>query len=160
MPRKLTLGDRRGAKPGRVSNVPHEKTEVLSHKVKMLRALGNSYEAIALACDFSVDTLTRHYTRELEIGKMEANNRVGSAIHFQASGEPEFDAKTGLQIGWKRTPDNVMAIWWSKNMMGWSDSQRIEHSGEGGPMLTEQRSSADQIKARLEAIRARSNKAA
>lgn len=178
MPRKLTEGDRRGggtAMPqphgGAIGNPPHIKTAALIQKVKMLRALGNSYEVIALACDISVDTLTRHYRDELAKAEVEANARVGAAIFNEAVGtfgvcQECIEGRTEDGRGCRkcdgtgqvlvREPNITAGIWWSKNRMGWTDQQRIEHTGpDGGPMIHEQRDAGAVVRKRLDAIRKR-----
>lgn len=178
MPRKLTEGDRRGggtamAQPhgGAIGNPPHVKTAELVQKVKMLRALGNSYEVIALACDISSDTLSRHYKQELALAEIEANARVGAAIFNDAVGEygscPECIrgvTETGRGCAKCKGTGQVMVrepiptayIWWSKNRMGWTDQQRIEHTGpDGGPVIAEQSDAGSLVRKRLAAIKDR-----
>lgn len=182
---KLTEGDRRGGgtslvqpNGSRIGNPPHERSAAIAHKAETLAALGNRQEAIALACDISVDTLARHYGAELQQGLARANHRVGVAILQTADGErvdcvdcdEDRPGKTlegkrcktchGTGWVWRREPNTTAQIWWSKNRMGWTDRERIEHVGDGGgPVITEQRSSGDTIKARLEAIRKRTSPA-
>jgi hypothetical protein len=169
--------DRRGGGGGEVmgragfGNPPHERTDKMANKVRMLRALGNSQEAIAFACDVSSETLVRHYKPELELGQMEANAQVGAAIFQTALGEkvPCLDCTNGVREDhkkcrtchgtgqvWRLEPNTTAQIWWSKNRMGWTDQQRIEHTGpDGGPIITEQRDAGRSVRNRLEAIRER-----
>jgi hypothetical protein len=160
-----------GRNGGRIGNPPHERTDAMANKVRMLRALGNNQEVIAFACDVSVDTLAKHYKLELELGVMEANARVGAAIFNTALGEkvPCFDCDMGVTSNggkcktchatgevWRQEPNTTAQIWWSKNRMGWTDRERIEHVGDGGgPIVTEQRDSGRDVHARLAAIRER-----
>jgi hypothetical protein len=141
----------------------------------MLAALKTNQETIAFMLDISVDTLRKYYLVELEKGLSNANTRVGAAILQSALGERDDcddcngsgekdDAVcdkcggTGEGTAWIREPNTTAQIWWSKNQMGWTDKERIEHVGEGGgPIITEQRSSADTIKDRLARIEQRLN---
>jgi hypothetical protein len=156
---------------GNIGQRPHEPTDKMRNKVRMLRALGNGQEAIAFACDVSVETLVKHYKSELELGQLEANAQVGASIFQTALGEkvPCLDCTNGVRDDnkrcrtchgtgqvWRMEPNTTAQIWWSKNRMGWTDRERIEHVGDGGgPILTEQRSAAGDVHARLKAIRER-----
>ncbi len=173
-------GDRRGggnaltpAHGGRIGMAAHEPTRSLRHKVETFAALGLSQEGIALACDFSSETLKKYYSEELAAGLARTNSKVGAAIAQSALGERSkcgtckgsggTDDEACVDCGgsgegetWIREPNTTAQIWWSKNRMGWTDRERIEHVGDGGgPVITEQRTSGDTIKARLEAIRQR-----
>jgi hypothetical protein len=156
---------------GNIGNKAHVRTDEMANKVRMLRALGNSQEVIAFACDVSADTLTKYYKPELELGVMEANAQVGAAIFQTALGEKVLclDCDDGLQKDgtkcptchatgkvWRLEPNTTAQIWWSKNRMGWTDRERIEHVGDGGgPIVTEQRNHGRDVHARLRAIRER-----
>lgn len=156
---------------GNIGQLPHEPTDKLRNKVRMLRALGNSQDIIAFACDVSVETLVKYYRTELELGVMEANAQVGAAIFQTALGEkvPCVACDRGVtgdnkkcrechgtgQV-WRLEPDTTAQIWWSKNRMNWTDRERIEHVGaDGGPIITEQRNAGGDVKTRLLAIRER-----
>lgn len=177
--RKLHDGDRRAVvnaqprEPGQTRQPPHVFQPALARKVEMLAALKVNQETIAFMCDIGVDCLRKYYLVELEKGLSNANTRVGAAILQSAIGErsdcgncegtgEKDDAVcvkcggTGEGKGWVREPNTTAQIWWSKNQMGWTDQQRIEHVGDGGgPIITEMRSSADTIKARLASIEKR-----
>jgi hypothetical protein len=156
---------------GNIGQQPHVKTEKMANKVRMLRALGNSIEAIAFACDCSPETLGAHYKTELELGQLEANAQVGASIFQTALGEkvPCLDCEGGRRDDgkkcrtchatgqvWRLEPNTTAQIWWSKNRMGWTDQQRIEHTGAGGgPILTEHVQSGRTVQDRLKAIRER-----
>lgn len=156
---------------GNIGRKAHQRTDEMANKVRMLRALGNNQEVIAFACDVSVDTLRKHYKAELELGQMEANAQVGAAIYSTALGEqvPCLDCEDGKDANgkkcktchatgkvWRLEPNTTAQIWWSKNRMGWTDRERIEHVGDGGgPIITEQQDSGRTVHQRLAAIRER-----
>lgn len=182
--RKLHEGDRRAIvasaprEPGRTRQPPHQFQPAIARKVEILAALGNSQETIAFVCDIYVATLVKYYREQLEKGLLNTNHRVGAAILTSAIGEREDCASckgtggsaeavcdacggTGEGKAWRREPNTTAQIWWSKNRMGWTDRERIEHVGDGGgPIITEQRSSGDMIKARLQQIEKRLNQPA
>jgi hypothetical protein len=181
---KTRPDDKRGAKPGTASipggrggligQAAHVPTRAQRRKVETLAALGLSQEAIGFACDLSVDTIKKYYRTELTNGLTNANARVGAAILNSAIGERDTcdtckgtggddnaeceDCRgSGEAKSWRREPNTTAQIWWSKNRMGWTDRERIEHVGDGGgPVVMEQRSSGSLIKARLAEITKRS----
>lgn len=158
----------------RIGQAAHVKTDAVSNKVRMMAGVGMPQKVIALACDVSVDTLNRHYRRELDLGGTDANTQVGAAIFQNALGErvecvecdkgrTEANKKCrtcfGTGMVWRREPSATSQIWWSKNRMGWADQQKVEVNNISGPVV-EQVSAADAIKARLSAIRERREAAA
>lgn len=167
---------------GAIGNEPHEPTPRLRAKVELLCALGNSQEAIAFACDVGVKTLRHHYADELARGKLNIRERLGAAILQTACGEdvpcPDCEGEgivnrdspdkaricpdcKGSGHVWIREPNPTAQVWASKNLMGWSDKQRIEHTGDGGgPIITEQRDAGASIHQKLKAIRDRQQQAA
>lgn len=159
---------------GAIGQPEHQPTPRLKAKVELLAALGNSQEAIAFACDIGVSTLQKYYSDELQRGKMNIRERLGAAILSTALGErgtcPDCTAgRNGDKLCgkchgrgevWVREPNTVAQIWASKNLMGWSDKARIEHTGDGGgPIVTEQRDAGTSIQQRLRAIRERQSAA-
>jgi hypothetical protein len=168
-----TVVDANGGKMAR--NTGHTYQLAIARKVEMLAAIKTNQETIAFMVDLHVDTLCKYYRVELEKGAANINSRLGACMLQTALGEREEckdcdgtgeadDAPcakcggTGEGKGWVREPNTTAQIWCSKNMMGWTDRERIEHVGDGGgPIITEQRSSADTIKARLAKIEARLN---
>lgn len=161
---------------GNIGNVPHEWDAEIANKVRMLRALGNSHETIAFAVDLHANTVAKYYGPELSTGAMEANHRVGAAIYATALGEqvpcvacedtPGKNAKGkmcsechGTAYLWRVPPNTTAQIWWSKNRMNWTDQQKVELTGaNGGPIITEQRDSASDVRSRLAQIRERQKK--
>ena len=181
--RKLHEGDRRVSianaprdEKGRTRRERHQYQPALARKVELLAANKTNQEAIAYLLDMSVDTLRTYYKLELERGAANINSRLFACMVQTALGEREdctaCEGTGGTEDGevcpdcggtgegkrWVREPNTTAQIWCSKNMMGWTDRERIEHVGDGGgPIITEQRSSADTIRARLEKIEKRLN---
>lgn len=166
---------------GQIGQEEHEPTPRLRAKVELLAALGNSQEAIAFACDVAPNTLRKHYDAELMRGKMNVRERLGAAILQTACGEEgtcvDCEGHGALNIDdpgraticgtchgkgtvWVREPNPTAQVWASKNLMGWSDKARIEHTGDGGgPIVTEQRDAGQSIRQKLKAIRERQDAA-
>ena len=155
-----------------IGNPPHEKTQSVIDKVRLLRSIGTPLDEIAFSVDLSTDTLQRHYSRELRSAETEANAQVGVSTFNAAVGEKAKCiecAGVGTLGGkackpcfasgyiWRREPSVTAQIWWSKNRMGWSDAEKVQvnhtHASAGD---VEHISAGDMIRARLQAIRDRS----
>jgi hypothetical protein len=157
---------------------PHKKTPEKALKVEQCRAVGLNLEQIGIMIDCSGMTVKRHYEEELRKGDIRAKLNVGLSIYQSAMGEREPCEKceglkdvdgsicpkckgTGEGKGWIREPNTTAQIWFSKNRMDWTDKQSVEHSGAGGgPIITEQRTSGDRIRDRLDNIQKRLGKPA
>lgn len=109
--------DRRGSKKGQKGSgqQPFEATDEQRSKVKMLVAVGTPQEIIAQMLGFSVDTLTRHFRHELDIGKAEANARIAGVLFNKAM-----------------KGDTTAAIFWMKTQGRWSEKVDMQHSGPDG----------------------------
>jgi hypothetical protein len=158
---------------GNIGCEAHVWSPEIANKVRMLRALGNSHETIAFACDLHSQTVQKYYGAELQLGALEANHRVGAAIFHTALGEqvpcldcqetPGKDDKGklcrtchGTCHVWRLEPNTTAQIWWSKNRMNWTDQQKVELTGaNGGPIITEQHNSESDVHQRLRLIRER-----
>jgi hypothetical protein len=158
---------------GTLRSLPHEFSPAIARKVETLAALGLSQETIGFAVDLAPDTIRKYYRDQLDKGLLDANRRVGAAILTTALGERVECSKcagtggtaeavcgecggTGEGKDWRREPNTTAQIWWSKNRMGWTDKERIEHVGDGGgAILHEQRSSGDIVRNKLLQIRKR-----
>lgn len=90
----------------------HEPTDKSRAQVKALAAVGTRYEDIALVLDISADTLTRHYKRELQLGRVEANARMAQTLY-------------------QRGVDGNMtaAIFWLKTRAGWREADLMPDAG-------------------------------
>jgi hypothetical protein len=88
---------------------------------EQMTALGIPQESIALVIRDGIDdkTLRKHFRRELDIGKIVANTKVGSSLFEKATGG-----------------DTTAAIFWAKTQMGWKETSAHEITGkDGGPIV-------------------------
>ena len=103
-------GPNGGARPGagRPAFVP---TDAERKQVEALSGYGLPFEQIAalIRDGINADTLSKHFSIELQSGKAKANAQVGKTL-FQK-----------VMAG-----DTTAAIWWSKTQMRWAETQRHE----------------------------------
>ena len=95
-----------------VEHIPTEETRKL---VRSLSAVGIKYVDIASKLEISDDTLVKHYKKDLEDGRTDANASIGQTLFQQA--------KNG---------NTAAAIFWLKTRANWKETNAIEHSGEVG----------------------------
>ena len=95
-----------------VEHIPTEETRQL---VRSLSAVGIKYVDIAGKLEISDDTLVKHYKKDLEDGRIDANASIGQTLFQQA--------KNG---------NTAAAIFWLKTRANWKETNAIEHSGEVG----------------------------
>ena len=95
-----------------VEHIPTEETRKL---VRSLSAVGIKYVDIANKLDISDDTLVKHYKKDLEDGRVDANASIGQTLFQQA--------KNG---------NTAAAIFWLKTRANWKETNAVEHSGEVG----------------------------
>lgn len=96
----------------------HEPTDETRKLVKTLSAVGIRYVDIAQKLDISDDTLVKHYKKELEDGRIDANAEIGKGLFQQA--------KNG---------NTAAIIFWLKTRAGWKETQVTEVTGaDGGPL--------------------------
>lgn len=112
-------GKNGGARPG-AGRKPFSPTEAERKQVEALSGYGLPIEHIAtlIRDGIDYDTLRKHFETELVRGKAKANAQVGKTLFQKAMGG-----------------DTTAMIWWSKTQMRWSETQKIEHTGEGGVPL-------------------------
>ncbi len=95
-----------------VEHIPDDKSRLL---VKSLSAVGIRYIDIAQKLDITDDTLRKHYKKELEEGRIDANTQMGTTLFQQA--------KAG---------NTTALIFWLKTRAGWKETNVTEHAiGEG-----------------------------
>lgn len=100
-----------------VTHKPDEETRKI---VKMLSAVGTRHEDIAAKLEITDDTLRKHYRKELDEGRIEANASVAQTLFQQA--------KNG---------NTTAAIFWLKTRAQWRENDRLEVTGaDGGPIET------------------------
>jgi len=97
----------------------HIPTDESRKLVRSLSAVGIRYIDIAQKLDISDDTLVKHYKKELEDGRIDANASIGQTL-FQQAKEGNTSA----------------AIFWLKTRAGWKETQAHEISGSEGSPIT------------------------
>ena len=98
-----------------MQGVEHIPTEESKKLVRSLSAVGIKYVDIAGKLEISDDTLVKHYKKDLEDGRTDANASIGQTLFQQA--------KNG---------NTAAAIFWLKTRAGWKETNAVEHSGEVG----------------------------
>ena len=95
-----------------VEHIPSDDSRKL---VRNLSAVGIRYVDIAHKLNIGDDTLVKHYKRELEDGRIDANAAIGQTL-FQQAKEGNTSA----------------AIFWLKTRAGWKETSGVELSGSNG----------------------------
>ena len=99
--------------------VAHKPTEDTRKMVKNLSAVGIRFEDIASKLDITDDTLRKHYRKELDEGRIDANASIGTTLFQQA--------KNG---------NTAAAIFWLKTRAQWRETDRLEVTGaDGAPLV-------------------------
>lgn len=98
-----------------MQGVEHIPTDESKKLVRSLSAVGIKYVDIASKLEISDDTLVKHYKKDLEDGRTDANASIGQTLFQQA--------KNG---------NTAAAIFWLKTRAGWKETNAVEHSGEVG----------------------------
>jgi len=93
--------------------VPYEPTDDDRLKVRRFKAFGLTDEQVAHGMDISVDTLTRHYPKELEFGLSTIIANVASSLYAKA-----LSAKHPQAV--------AAAIFILKTRGGWSERVLVE----------------------------------
>ena len=96
-------------------HVPTDETRKLA---MTLAAVGIRHEDIATKLEISADTLVKHYKRELDNGRVDANAAIGRSLYEQA--------KTG---------NTTAMIFWLKTRAGWKQTNVTELTGQDGGSL-------------------------
>ena len=98
-------------------HIPTDETRKL---VRSLSAVGIKYVDIASKLEISDDTLVKHYKKDLENGRIDANASIGQTLFQQAK-----DGNTAA------------AIFWLKTRAQWKETQVNELvNPDGSPILT------------------------
>ena len=95
--------------------VEHKPDDESRKIVKMLSAMGTRHEDIGSKLDITDDTLRKHYRKELDEGRIEANASVAQTLYQQA--------KNG---------NTTAAIFWLKTRAQWRENDRLEVTGADG----------------------------
>ena len=98
-------------------HIPTDETRKL---VRSLSAVGIKYVDIASKLEISDDTLVKHYKKDLENGRIDANASIGQTLFQQAK-----DGNTAA------------AIFWLKTRAQWKETQVNELvNPDGSPILS------------------------
>lgn len=84
---------------------PYFPTEKDREQTRLLAAMGLAHGEIALVIGVSAPTLRRHFRKELDTGKLEANAKVAAALYRAATDRAK--------------PSVVAQIFWLKTQAGW-----------------------------------------
>jgi uncharacterized protein YjcR len=101
-----------------MQGIEHKPTDDSKKLVRSLSAVGIKYVDIAQKLDISDDTLVKHYKKELEDGRIDANAAIAQTLFQQA--------KNG---------NTSAAIFWLKTRAGWKETNAHEISGADGNAL-------------------------
>ena len=91
-------------KPGQRGSKRHKVTAKLQEQVEVLAGYGIPQRDIGHIIGTDVETLTRYYRMELDVGKAKANAAVGRTLFQKAL-----------------SGDTACLIFWTKSQMGWSE---------------------------------------
>lgn len=80
-------------------DVNHHPTDKSKGEVSALCSFGHTQEEIALYLNICVDTLVKHYKRELETARIKANAAVAGKLYNKAVNQDDLSA----QIFWLKT---------------------------------------------------------
>jgi hypothetical protein len=126
-----------------VSGADYRPTEAHRTQVEAMAGYGIPEADIAGVLEIDVDTLRRHFPRELKSAHVKANARVAENLFRKATG----DGREAV----------VAAIFWLKTRAGWKETAVHEVSGrDGAPIAVERPSALEELQRRLEQIRERS----
>ena len=95
-------------------HIPSDESRKLVHT---LSAVGIRYIDIALKLEITDDTLRKHYSSELELGRIDANAAIGQTLYQQA-----------------KESNTSALIFWLKTRAGWKDTSIIDHTSSDGSM--------------------------
>lgn len=120
-----------------------------------MAGLGIPRDQIAAFLGINVQTLTKHYARELQLGEILANRQVAKVLFQQAVGIREV-IEDGQVVQHPVPPDIRAGIFWAKARMKWSE--RVEVTGANGAAIQHQHTHqladnpAERIKARIDRL--------
>lgn len=135
-----------------------EPTDQQRATAKAMAAYGIPHVDIATVFDIDPKTLRKCFKRELEVGRIEANAKVGESLFNQAVGRYRTD-ENGKVIGVITEPSVAAAIYWMKTRVhGWSEKTstiNLNHTHQGNVDLNVRNASDADLAAELEEIQRR-----
>ena len=105
----------------------HEPTERNREDVQLMTKHGVTHAQIAAHIGISKKSLYKHYETDLEIGKMQAHDKVGKFLFNAASGAIlEAEKKHGA------TYQDCLraAMFYAKTQMGWRETDEVPQPGD------------------------------
>lgn len=87
-----------------------EPTDEQRRLVEHYVSLGYTQEQVAALLETSVDSLARHCRRELDLGALTVNAKIGGKLYQKAM-----------------AGDTASLIFWAKTRMGWKETTLTEH---------------------------------
>lgn len=114
---------------------PHEPTERTRAEVSALYSFGIPQEDIGRYIGIDAKTLRKHYREELDNSVTKANAAVGRFLYQNATGNT-------LKDGASHSDCVRAAMFWAKTRMGWSETQKLEHTSPDGSMTPKDSSAA------------------
>lgn len=103
---------------GKVGRPPHVPTDATRQTVQLHGMVGTRQEIIAEILGISVDSLQRHYRKELDLARDQANASVGGALYKKAM-----------------SGDTASMIFWLKTRARWRET--VDISNEDGTLKSE-----------------------
>lgn len=101
----------------------HVPTEALRNMIEQMVAFGVTQEEIANLVDLHLNTLRKHYIKQLEQGKVKANLKVAQVAYTMATSGK----------------DGQMTRWWLETRMkeSFKKTEELEIKGGDAPVLIE-----------------------
>lgn len=103
---------------GKVGRPPHVPTDATRQTVQLHGMVGTRQEIIAEILGISVDSLQRHYRKELDLARDQANASIGGALYKKAM-----------------SGDTASMIFWLKTRARWRET--VDISNEDGTLKPE-----------------------
>lgn len=98
---------------------PWEPTDEQRRLVEHYVSIGYTQEQVAALLETSVDSLARHCRRELDLGALTVNAKIGGKLYQKAM-----------------AGDTASLIFWAKTRMGWKETDLHKHEHGLTPDLT------------------------
>lgn len=93
-----------------MNGVPHKPNDETRAQVSALVSFGNTQEEIAKFFEISVDTLVKHYRKELDTAVLVANAKVARCLFSKAIDQDDLSAQIfwlKTRARWRETDKNI-----------------------------------------------------
>ncbi|HTH99105.1 MAG TPA: hypothetical protein VL574_16930 [Stellaceae bacterium] len=132
-----------------------EPTDEQRKTARAMAAYGIPHPDIATVFEIDAKTLRKHFRRELTVGSIEANAKVGESLFNQAIGRFQtIDGKVTVIT----EPSVAAAIFWMKTRVpGWSEKTSVihQHKHQGNVDLNIRNATSAELEAELAEIERR-----